>query len=222
MLSPELEDYLKTVYQLERGSGERVATSDVAEALGVEPPTVVKMLEKLEDRGLVDREKYSGARVTEEGETVALEIVRHHRLLEAYLTQELDFSWSEVHDEADRLEHHISEELEEQVAAALGDPERDPHGAPIPNERLEPPEEVEGTPLDGCCEGDSVEVDRVEDEDGEVLEYLQSHGVVPGVRIEVVEVAPFGMVTVQTEEGRVSLPEEVAREVRVAPSAEAD
>lgn len=216
MLSPELEDYLKTVYQLERGGGERVATSEVAEALDVEPPTVVKMLEKLEDRGLVDREKYSGARVTDEGETVALEIVRHHRLLEAYLTQELNFSWSEVHDEADRLEHHISEELEERVAAALGDPERDPHGAPIPNERLEPPEDVEGTPLDGCGVGDVVEVERVEDDDSEVLDYLEDHGVVPGVRLEVVEVAPFGMVTVETGDDRVSLPKGVAREVRVA------
>ncbi len=216
MLSPELEDYLKTVYQLERESGERVATSEVAEALEVEPPTVVKMLEKLEDRGLVDREKYSGARVTDDGEPVALEIVRHHRLLEAYLAEELDFSWSDVHEEADRLEHHISEELERRVAAALDDPERDPHGAPIPNERLEPPEEVEGTPLDGLDEGDAAVVESVEDEDSDVLDYLERHGVGPDVEVEVVEVAPFGMVTVAVEGARVSLPDEVARSIRVS------
>lgn len=216
MLSPVMEDYLKAIYQL---GDEEVRTSEIADHLGVEQPTVTNMVEKLDERGLVEREKYKGVELTEEGKTVAVEVVRHHRLIEAYLAEALDYDWSEVHDEADRLEHHISEEFEQRVAAALDDPERDPHGAPIPDEDLSPPEE-DGETLDAHAEGEEVIVDRVEDDDPEVLRYLDGHGVVPGARVEVTEVAPFGMVTVRvggdTEE--VSLPDEVARCVVVEPA----
>lgn len=109
MLSAVMEDYLKAIYQLQQeGDGERVRTSAIAEYLEVTPPTVTSMLSKLEERELVDREKYKGVTLSPDGERVALEVIRHHRLLEAYLTEHLDFRWSEVHDEADRLEHHIS------------------------------------------------------------------------------------------------------------------
>ncbi|MFW5929764.1 MAG: metal-dependent transcriptional regulator, partial [Halobacteriota archaeon] len=104
MLSPEMEDYLKAVYGLETEGDARVSTGEVADALDVEPATAATMLERLADRGLVDREKYEGVRLTKEGETVALEVLRHHRLIEAYLAEALDYSWSEVHEEADRLE----------------------------------------------------------------------------------------------------------------------
>jgi len=168
MLSPVMEDYLKAVYQL---GDDDVRTSELAEHLGVEPPTVTSMVDKLEERGLVEREKYKGVELTDEGRTVAVEVVRHHRLIEAYLAEALDYDWSEVHDEAERLEHHISEEFEARVAAALNDPDRDPHGAPIPGADLEPPDE-EGETLDTLEEGDAVVVERVEDGDAEVLCYL--------------------------------------------------
>jgi DtxR family transcriptional regulator, Mn-dependent transcriptional regulator len=223
MLSAVMEDYLKAIYQLQgEGDGERVRTSAIAEHLEVTPPTVTSMLSKLEERGLADREKYKGVTLTTDGERVALEVIRHHRLLEAYLTEHLDFTWSEVHDEADRLEHHISETFEERVAATLEDPTVDPHGAPIPNADLEPPAEPTGDVLADCEAGATVEVREVSDRDPDVLEYLSERGVNPGVSLSVEEVAPFGMVTVRPDGGEpVSLPEDVARHVRVAPVAEA-
>jgi DtxR family Mn-dependent transcriptional regulator len=124
MLSAKMEDYLKAIYEITQREGEPVSTSSVAELLEVTPPTVTSMMEKLEERGLIEREKYSGAHLTREGETVALEVLRHHRLLETYLAEQLGYDWTEVHEEADRLEHHISEEFEQRVARLLGD--RDP------------------------------------------------------------------------------------------------
>ena len=224
MLSAVMEDYLKAIYQLQaEGDGERVRTSAVAEYLDVTPPTVTGMVSKLEERELVDREKYKGVTLTTDGERVALEVIRHHRLLEAYLTEHLDFTWSEVHDEADRLEHHISEAFEERVAAVLEDPTVDPHGAPIPNADLEPPEEPVGAALAEYEEGEEVAVREVSDRDPEILEYLSARGINPGVSLEIEEIAPFGMVTVRTESGeRVSLPEDVARHVWVVPLQTAD
>jgi len=219
MLSPVMEDYLKAIYHL---GDDDVRTSELADYLCVSQPTVTNTLDNLADRGLVEREKYEGACLTEEGRTVAVEVVRHHRLIESYLTEALDYDWSEVHDEADRLEHHISEEFEDRVAEALDDPAHDPHGAPIPGADLEPPEEAHET-LRGCDEGDGVVVDRVVDENADVLQYLDEHGIGPGVAVTVVEVAPFGMVTVETDDGgTVSLPDEVADAVLVGGCAETE
>jgi len=134
-----MEDYLKAVYVLQMETAPPVATSDIAGYLDVTAPTVSSMVGDLEERGLVTREKYEGVELTPEGETVALEVLRHHRLIEAYLAEHLDYDWSEVHEEADRLEHHISEAFERRVAAALDDPEVDPHGDPIPGADLSPP-----------------------------------------------------------------------------------
>src|SRR6056297_65985 len=193
MLSDVMEDYLKVIYQLERGRDDRVRTSEIAAELDVTSPTVTSMLETLAERGLLDREKYNGVTLTEEGETVAIEVVRHHRLLEAYLAEHLDYDWAEVHDEADRLEHHISENFEERLAAALDDPNVDPHGSPIPGADLEPPSVPEGESVTAFEEGDVVVVEEVADEDSEVLSYLADHGVEPDVELEILEVAPFGM-----------------------------
>lgn len=217
MLTDVMEDYLKAVYHLQRESGGRIRTSEIAEYLGVKAPTVTSMVEKLADRGLLDREKYQGVRLTEDGERVALEVVRHHRLLEAYLTEHLDYDWSEVHDEADRLEHHISEEFEQRVVDALDDPEVDPHGDPIPNAELEPPEQRSSAALTEHAEGESVVVERISDRDPSVLEYLSNHGINPGIRVTIVEIAPFGMVTVTPIDSNtdISLPEDVAANVRV-------
>ena len=193
MLSAVMEDYLKAIYQLqEEGDGERVRTSAIAEYLDVTPPTVTSMVSKLEERKLVEREKYKGVTLATDGERVALEVIRHHRLLEAYLTEHLGFTWSEVHDEADRLEHHISETFEERVAAILEDPTVDPHGAPIPNADLEPPEGSVGIALAECEEDDVYTVHEVSDRDPDILEYLSERGINPGVSLTIEEVAPFG------------------------------
>jgi DtxR family Mn-dependent transcriptional regulator len=217
MLSAKMEDYLKAVYEAQRAGADPVSTSAVAETLDVTAPTATSMLETLEERGLLEREKYKGVRLTEEGETVALEVVRHHRLLETYLTEQLGYDWTSVHDEADRLEHHISEEFERRVADALDDPAVDPHGDPIPDDSLEPVEEGTGTTLGECEVGEAVVVRRVRDRDPEELAYLDDVGVTPGTRVRVVEVAPIGMVAVAIDDREVSLPDEVAGGIFVEP-----
>ncbi len=221
-----MEDYLKAIYVLQSEDGAPVSTSAIADRLGKTAPTVTSMLETLEDRGLVEREKYKGAELTDEGRTVALEVIRHHRLLEAYLAEHLDYSWSEVHEEADALEHHISEEFERRVAAALGDPSVDPHGDPIPGADLEPPAEDDTRPLTEFEVGDRVVIARVSDRDDEELEYLDRAGITPGTTVEVRDVAPFGMVTVTVDPdgaGREqSLPEAIAAAVRVRSAEGAD
>ncbi|MFB6252307.1 MAG: metal-dependent transcriptional regulator [Halobellus sp.] len=222
MLSDVMEDYLKTIYQLQARTGPPVSTSAIADALGKTPATVTSMLETLDERGLVAREKYKGVELTAEGETVALEVLRHHRLLESYLAEHLNYAWSEVHEEADALEHHISEEFERRVAAALDDPVVDPHGDPIPSADLSPLDEDDAIPLTAHDIGDQIIVSRVSDRDREELEYLADAGVTPGTVLEIVDIAPFGMVTVRTDDDtEQSLPESVAEAISVRPAAEA-
>ncbi len=223
MLSDAMEDYLKAVYVLQAERGPPVGTSAIADYLGVTPPTVSSMVETLAERGLLEREKYEGVELTAEGETVALEVLRHHRLIEAYLAEHLDYDWSEVHEEADRLEHHISEEFERRVAEVLDDPEVDPHGDPIPGADLSPPDTRPGTRMDELAAADRAVVDRVPDADDGVLDYLKRAGLTPGTEVVVEEVAPFGMVTVRPEGGEsVSLPEAVARTVWVTRTDDAE
>ena len=201
MLSAKMEDYLKAVYELQHRTEGPVTTSAVADALDVTPPTATSMLEKLAERELLDREKYQGVELTPEGETVALEILRHHRLIETYLAEQLGYDWSEVHDEADRLEHHISEEFERRVADQLDDPHVDPHGDPIPTDDLDSIAGLEGTPLADRSEGEVVVVERVRDDDPDELAYLQSAGITPGTTLRVDEIAPIGVTTVVPDDG---------------------
>ena len=212
-----MEDYLKAIYYLQReAADERVRTSAIADRLGVTPPTVTSMVGKLDDRGLIDREKYRGVRLTDRGQTVALEVIRHHRLLEAFLADHLDYDWSEVHEEADALEHHISEELERRIAATLDDPKVDPHGDPIPSADLDPIEHRDVPTIADHDVGAELVIESVSDRDPEELRYLADHGIKPGVRVEVSEVTPFGLVTVRTSESEtVALPESVAARIRV-------
>jgi DtxR family Mn-dependent transcriptional regulator len=211
-----MEDYLKSIYRLEREGEPPIATSAIAETLGVTPPTATSMTEKLEDRGLVEREKYKGVTLTPEGETVALEVVRHHRLLETFLTEELGYDWSEVHAEAETLEHHISEEFERRLAARLGDPTVDPHGDPIPNDSLEPVDEGPGSTLADHEEGTRLEVVRVRDRDPDELSYLDDAGITVGTVLTIEEIAPIGMVTVRlSRDETVSLPDHVADAIQV-------
>ena len=222
MLSAVMEDYIKAIYAIRSDGQERVSTSALADSLDVTAPTVSSMLKKLEERGLVDREEYKGVTLTEEGELVALEILRHHRLLEAFLTERLDYDWADVHDEADRLEHHVSDELTDRIAEALGNPGVDPHGDPIPDADLSLPEPGDTIRLATVAEGEPVVVRRIRHQGDEELRYLDDAGIRPGVELEVADVAPFGMVTVETSDGEQSLPEEIARLIEVVPAAEAD
>lgn len=215
VLSDTMEDYLKGIYELERDEGPPVSTSAIASHLDVTQPTVTSMIESLADNGLVEREKYQGVELTPEGEAVALEILRHHRLLEAFLAEQLDYDWATVHEEADALEHHISEEFEQRISAVLGDPTTDPHGDPIPSADLERPTDNSTQTLADCDPEDRVEVIRVRDRDEADLSYLSEIGITPGTSLLVSDVAPFGMVTVLTGNGEQSLPEDIAGSIRV-------
>lgn len=178
------EDYLKAIYQL-GGSQDAVPTSRLAEELKLNPASISEMLDKLDSLGLVDHNPYRGVRLAAEGEALALEMVRHHRLLETYLVNALGYGWDEVHEEADRLEHAISERLEERMWTALGRPRVDPHGDPIPTPdgRLSP----RGLrSLDSCSAGERVVVERVSDRDPEKLRAISALGLEPGTRVRVV------------------------------------
>jgi DtxR family transcriptional regulator, Mn-dependent transcriptional regulator len=189
--SPAVEDYVKAIYSLaERGTG--VATTNaLAERLGVTPPSASSMTKKLDRLGLVARIPYRGVRLTPQGEDLALKVLRQHRLLELYLADTLGLSWDEVHDEADRLEHAMSDELEEAIAARLGHPTRDPHGDPIPGRdgQIDERPTVSLAALAAGMQGTFV---RVSDADPEMLRYLATRGISPGDRFEVVERQPFG------------------------------
>jgi DtxR family Mn-dependent transcriptional regulator len=190
--SEAIEDYAKAIYALQRrAGGEGVSTNDLAERLGVTPGSVSAMLKKLAERGLVLHEPYRGVQLTVEGEHVALEVLRHHRLLELYLAEHLGVPWDRVHDEAEVLEHHISEDLEELIAAKLGHPTIDPHGDPIPTADLkvvEPPTLA----MDGLDIGAAGRFVRVSDSDPEMLRYLGARGIAPGDTFEIVDKQPFG------------------------------
>lgn len=219
MLSAIMEDYLKAIYYLQEESDGRVKTSAIAEYMDVEPPTVTSMMNKLSNRDFVHYEPYKGVELTDTGTPLALEVIRHHRLLERYLTEHLEYDWSEVHDEADQLEHHISEQFAERVAEVLGDPEIDPHGDPIPTAELELTPNQSRETLNDHREEERVEIERVRDREPEVLEYLSDHGIQPGITAEITEVAPFGMIMLRPDdkEDSVGLPEEVAQSVYAHP-----
>jgi DtxR family transcriptional regulator, Mn-dependent transcriptional regulator len=190
-LTHVIEDYLKAIYDLTVDS-ERASTNQIAERMGVTPASVTNMLQKLAatQPPLVEYRKHRGAKLTIAGEQVALEIIRHHRLLEMFLAQTLGYRWDEVHEEADRLEHVISEAMEERIALSLGDPRHDPHGDPIPTRDLHLPESSAMT-LSQLRPGRSAEVQRVRDADPELLRYLSEMGIIPEARLEVLDYSPF-------------------------------
>jgi DtxR family transcriptional regulator, Mn-dependent transcriptional regulator len=189
--SEAVEDYAKAIYALAERDGGPVGTTALAERLGVSPGSVTAMLKRMGEMGLVEHEPYRGAALTSRGDRVALEVIRHHRLLESYLADVLGMPWDRVHDEAEVLEHYISEDLEERLASALGDPSRDPHGDPIPDRELAVSSD-EGRPLAACKPGDSGTFTRVSDSDPEMLRYLADRGIRPGARIDITERQPFG------------------------------
>ncbi|MGH2873884.1 MAG: metal-dependent transcriptional regulator [Solirubrobacteraceae bacterium] len=191
MRSTAIDDYAKAIYMLEeRGSGS-VTTNSLAERLNVTPASASGMVKRLGELGLVSHRPYRGVVLTDAGRRVALEVIRHHRLLELYLVQSLGLSWDRVHEEAEVLEHVLSEELEEVIAAKLGDPTYDPHGDPIPSRELEI-EEVSTESLEALAPGARGTFARVSDSDPAMLRYLSQLGIAPGDELEVVERQPFG------------------------------
>src|SRR3954451_21022136 len=186
-----VEDYAKAIYALETREDAAVSTNALADRLGVTPASASSMVKKLAALGLVRHEPYRGVRLTSDGLKVALEVLRHHRLLERYLAEELDVPWDRVHDEAEVLEHVLSEELEELIAAKLGHPTRDPHGDPIPTADLVLDEEAT-EPLADLESGVVGRFVRVSDSDPAMLRYLADRGIAPGDDFEILERQPFG------------------------------
>jgi DtxR family transcriptional regulator, Mn-dependent transcriptional regulator len=190
-ISAAVEDYAKAIYALQVETGGPVTNNALAERLGVTAASASNMVKKLQGLGLVEHLPYHGVELTAAGRRVALEVLRHHRLLELYLAQSLGVPWDRVHDEAEVLEHHISEELEELIANALGNPTRDPHGDPIPTRELEIAEDVCAT-LDSLEPGQCGRFTRISDHDPAMLRYLADRGIAPGDAFEVVDKHPFG------------------------------
>ena len=189
MLSQAVEDYLKTIYQVRRNE-EPVSTSEIARALHVSSASVTNMVKRLARMNLVEHESYRGVRLTEPGEKIALEIVRHHRLLELYLREVMGYSWDKVHQEAEHLEHHISEEFEDKLDEMLGYPTHDPHGDPIPT-REGKIARISSHPLSKVEVGTSVVIQRVSDDNPDMLNYLEKMDLLPGATLKVVEKKPF-------------------------------
>lgn len=189
-LSGPVEDYLKAIYEIGRGTVS-VATNDIAQRLSVAPASVSGMIRRLSDQGLVAYEPYRGVTLSDAGRRAALRTIRRHRVIEAYLSGALDYPWDRVHDEAERLEHAASDELVDRMAAAIGEPVVDPHGAPIPS-RDGAMDETDYMPLAELGSGCGARVVRVSDEDPEMLRYLAELEITPGAEIVVISHAPFG------------------------------
>ncbi len=214
-ISAHVQDYAKAVYALEARAGDAVSTNDLAERLGVTPGSVSAMVRKLAELGLVEHQPYRGVKLTDHGREVALEVLRHHRLLELFLAQELGMPWDRVHEEAEVLEHVLSEELERLIAARLGHPTLDPHGDPIPTNAFEI-DERQTHSLDELSTGMVGRFVRVSDSDPEMLRYLDGEGITLGERLEVAGRQPFGgPMFVRIGERELALGGELARAMRI-------
>jgi DtxR family transcriptional regulator, Mn-dependent transcriptional regulator len=204
------EDYLKALYHL-HGDSRPVPTRDLAQRLGISSPSVSEMVNRLVAQGLVEHDRYRGQQLTRDGRKVALELVRHHRLLEMFLVQVLGYSWDEVHEEAERLEHVISERMEQRIFELLGRPELDPHGHAIPSVtgKVRPPSE---RALNECHAGEKVVVQGVSDDDPAKLRELERRGILPGTHIDVLAPSQYeGPIEVRIKGRRLQVPLGLAR-----------
>jgi DtxR family Mn-dependent transcriptional regulator len=214
-LTRAVQDYLKAIYALD-AAGARVTTSALADRMDVSAPSATAMMKRLAELGLAERAPYRGVVLTESGRRNALEMLRHHRLLERYLADTFDLPLDQVHAEADRLEHAISESLEERIDQALGFPTHDPHGHPIPDKDLKI-SSVQARALLDLAPGDRATVSRVPDNDADILRYLDELALVPGEPVEVTAIAPFGgPVSVRTGTGEHAIARELAAAVGIA------
>jgi len=215
--TPAIEDYTKAIYALESRHDEPVSTKTLAERLEITPGSVSAMLKRLDELGLITHIPYRGVRLTAAGRRIALEVIRHHRLLESYLSEVLGMPWDRVHAEAEVLEHVLSDDLEELIAAKLGNPTVDPHGDPIPTAGFQL-QEVETCGLDELPIGGRGRFVRVSDSDPEMLRYLAEQGIAIGEELEVVERQPFGgPLYVRFGERTHALGEALTRAMRVEP-----
>ena len=216
MLSPSVEDYLKTIYKLQ--SDEAVSTSAIAEAMDVSSASVTNMAQRLADRQLVEYKSYQGVRLTDAGKKIALEIIRHHRLLELYLKEMMGYSWEQLHEEAEHLEHHISEEFEQKIDELLDYPTHDPHGHPIPSPDgiLDEPA---ADPLAEIEPERTVVVQYLSDQDPDLLHYLEDLGLMPQTELTVTAKDPFdGPLTIELDGEEQTLGHRVASSVFVVPA----
>ncbi|HCU73127.1 MAG: DtxR family transcriptional regulator [Chloroflexi bacterium] len=216
-ISASDEDYLRAIYDA-GGHHKPVATGDVAGRLSVTPGRVTAAFKRLHEKGLVTYRRYRGAELTSGGQRRALEMVRHHRLIERFLVEFLDYDWNDVHEEADRLEHVMSEEMERRIAAKVSDPTTDPHGDAIPNEALDEITD-DALLLSEVSNGTEFVVARVSDRNREILRYLEQIKLVPGVRGILVRRMPFdGPILVQVDGIEVAVGRKVSDSVYVRTS----
>lgn len=212
VLSQSIEDYLKAIYLLE-ADGEAATTTHIANAMNVSTASVTNMLKKLAKMKLLNHESYKGATLTPAGKKIALEVLRHHRLLELYLKEVMGYSWDEVHDEAEKLEHHISEQFEDRIAELLNHPTHDPHGDPIPSKDGMVPEMAKISISEAEMNIPYI-IGRVKDQEPEVLRYLEKIGIIPGVKVKILEKAPFrGPVKLLIEDKEEVIGQNIADEV---------
>lgn len=218
-LTRSVEDYLKAIYQLSP-EGRPASTSEIAHRLALSPPSVTGMVKRLSEHGLLEHVPYRGVQLTDEGRRAALRMVRRHRLIEAYLVEFLGYSWDTVHEEAERLEHAVSETMIERMATALGHPSVDPHGDPIP-EADGSIHELACTPLSDIPVGETVEIHRVHESQPERLRYIASLGLRPGVYVTVVDREPFDdLVTIEVGTQRHVIGHELGHVLQCAPRGE--
>jgi DtxR family Mn-dependent transcriptional regulator len=216
-LTEPVEDYLKAIYAIGKGSGP-AATNEIAQRLALAPASVSGMVRRLADQGLLAYERYHGVKLTDSGRRAALRTLRRHRVIEAYLSRALGYPWDRVHDEAERLEHAASDELIDRMAATIGEPIVDPHGAPIPT-REGAVDETEYKSLAELPIGVTGLVARVADEDPEMLRYLGELSIRPGTRLTVKARAPFdGPITVTVGRQQISIGPALAAHVMVGPT----
>ena len=214
-VSNAVQDYAKAIWSLAQRADEPVSTSALADRLEVSPASASAMVKRLESMGLVEREPYHGVQLTHAGERVALEVLRHHRLLELYLSEALGMSWDRVHEEAEVLEHAISPALSDLIAAKLGNPTHDPHGDPIPTADGEI-DEAPTRALADLAPGERGRFTRVSDSNPEMLRYLSGRGIAPGDELELIGREPFGgPLTVRANGREHGLGEQLARAMRM-------
>ena len=210
-----VEDYLKVIFELENAAGV-AGTNEIAAELGFAPASVSGMIRRLAEQGLITHERYRGVRLTKAGRRAALRTIRRHRVIEAYLTKALGYPWDRVHDEAEQLEHAASDELIDRMAAAIGEPATDPHGAPIPTRDGTIAEDPPLKGLDVVEVGARVTVDRVSDRDPEQLRYLAEIGIIPGRAVQVLSRAPFdGPIELRIGRSTKSIGPALARQILV-------
>lgn len=213
--SQSVEDYLKAIYKLHNESNEGVSTSKLAEEIGVANASVTNMVKRLSKMGLVKYESYYGATLSASGEKIALEIIRHHRLIELYLKEMMGYSWDEVHEEAEKLEHHISEQFEDKIAEMLNDPKFDPHGDPIPTKEGHMPV-IHSYPLSEFSQDNSCVICQVKDQNPELLRYLEKNNLIPGVKLKILEREPFdGPIKLQIENKSFTIGHNIAENIFV-------